>query len=117
MPSDSLCRPTIAVSDKEQARAFYGETAWPAITRREPCRGQVHERGVVFEDYDLPSVKDRGWRGAARSQPGGLVEGPERPTHSLASSLASPDTSFRGTHPWRRVSPPSVDRARTSGVG
>jgi catechol 2,3-dioxygenase-like lactoylglutathione lyase family enzyme len=95
MLSDSPCRPTIAVSDKEMARAFYGDTLGLPLHEENPvgatfrCGGGtflevypsqfagsvrstsagfevadlaaemtvLRERGVVFEDYDLPLLK------------------------------------------------------------
>ena len=95
MLSDSPCRPTIAVSDKERARAFYGDTLGLPLHEENPVGATfrcgdgtflevypsefagsarttsagfevadlaaemsvLRERGVVFEDYDLPSLK------------------------------------------------------------
>lgn len=95
MLTDAPCRPTIAVADREGAKAFFGQTLGLKLVDENPvgmtfeCGGgtflevypspfagtakntvagfgvkdlqatmeSLRERGVSFEDYDLPSLK------------------------------------------------------------
>jgi hypothetical protein len=67
---DSPCRPTIALRDKEVARASYGDTLGLPLEEENPVGATFRGGGGTFLDGR--------WRGPARSQPGGLVQGPGR---------------------------------------
>jgi len=48
MLSDSPCRPTIAVSDKEMARAFYGDTLGLPLHEENPVGATFRCGGGTF---------------------------------------------------------------------